>query len=108
MTNMRSLLGHSSCHAMRPRLLSNEVVRLTPVFVCLLSPGLQNLPVDGPVDNYMAKLMYYGKLDTYLPASPIVTQLGQDSDIEHTCTNVRYVPPTCSKYLALSTSTLAA
>ena len=37
---------------------------------------LEHLPVDGPVDNYIAKLMCYSHIKTFLPANPTVTQLG--------------------------------
>ena len=55
----------------------------------------QNLPIDGPVDNFLAKLIHRGDIQAYLPDPPLAWQVGNDSDIEHTHTDEKYVPCMC-------------
>jgi GR25 family glycosyltransferase involved in LPS biosynthesis len=50
---------------------------------------LQHLPIDGPVDNFLARLTHEGRLVAYLPTPPLAQQVGMDSDIEHTHTQNR-------------------
>eukprot|EP00668_Euglena_longa_P003958 GGOE01004644.1.p1 GENE.GGOE01004644.1~~GGOE01004644.1.p1 ORF type:complete len:590 (+),score=80.80 GGOE01004644.1:53-1771(+) len=47
---------------------------------------LKHLPVDAPVDNFLARLMHSGLLHAYLPFPALAEQSGADSDIEHTHT----------------------
>jgi GR25 family glycosyltransferase involved in LPS biosynthesis len=50
---------------------------------------IQNLPIDGPVDNFLARLIHSRRLVAYLPTPPLAQQMGGDSDIEHTHTQNR-------------------
>eukprot|EP00667_Euglena_gracilis_P006109 EG_transcript_6158 len=73
----------------RPILYKGVYVWHTGAYVISLKGAatcLKHLPVDAPVDNYLARLMHTGLLHAYLPHPALAEQSGADSDIEHTHT----------------------
>jgi GR25 family glycosyltransferase involved in LPS biosynthesis len=100
----------NGCHPVK---FSSELYRAIYVWhtgaYFVSQPGakklLKHLPVDCPVDNFMAKLILLGVLKAYLPTYPLALQSAGDSNIEHSHTSARASMPHSGPSIASSPRT---